>query len=165
MHNFEGLSILVPHDRDEAFQFCDELLVLDKGEIIAKGTTHEIFENPRNVQVAKLTGLKNISKIEMIDDYHLKALDWDVEFEVAKKISPNITHIGIRAHDFHPSRKDDVNVVGTLNASKLERPFEWEITLANGIWWKVDKQIYEHEFDIPNYLKVDPKNIVLLEEN
>ncbi|MDY5614521.1 ATP-binding cassette domain-containing protein [Methanobrevibacter boviskoreani] len=165
LDNFEGLSILVTHDRDEAFQFCDELLVLDKGEIIAKGTTHEIFENPRNVQVAKLTGLKNISKIEMIDDYHLKALDWDVEFEVAKKISPNITHIGIRAHDFHPSRKDDVNVVGTLNASKLERPFEWEITLANGIWWKVDKQIYEHEFDIPNYLKVDPKNIVLLEEN
>ncbi|WP_288268719.1 sulfate/molybdate ABC transporter ATP-binding protein [uncultured Methanobrevibacter sp.] len=165
LDNFEGLSILVTHDRDEAFQFCDELLVLDKGEIIAKGTTHEIFENPRNVQVAKLTGLKNISKIEMIDDYHLKALDWDVEFEVAKKISPNITHIGIRAHDFHPSRKDDVNVVGTLNASKLERPFEWEITLANGIWWKVDKQIYEHEFDIPNYLKVDPKNIVLLKEN
>ena len=165
LDNFEGLSILVTHDRDEAFQFCDELLVLDKGEIIAKGTTYEIFENPRNVQVAKLTGLKNISKIEMIDDYHLKALDWDVEFEVAKKISPNITHIGIRAHDFHPSRKDDVNVVGTLNASKLERPFEWEITLANGIWWKVDKQIYEHEFDIPNYLKVDPKNIVLLEEN
>ncbi len=165
LDNFEGLSILVTHDRDEAFQFCDELLVLDKGEIIAKGTTHEIFENPRNVQVAKLTGLKNISKIEMIDDYHLKALDWDVEFEVAKKISPNITHIGIRAHDFHPSRKDDVNVVGTLNASKLERPFEWEITLANGIWWKVDKQIYEHDFDIPQYLKVDPKNIVLLEEN
>ena len=165
LDDFDGLSILVTHDRDEAFQFCDELLVLDKGKIIAKGTTHEIFENPRNVQVAKLTGLKNISKIEMIDDYHLKALDWDVEFEVAKKISPNITHIGIRAHDFHPSRKDDVNVVGTLNASKLERPFEWEITLANGIWWKVDKQIYEHEFDIPNYLKVDPKNIVLLEEN
>ena len=43
-------------------------------------------------------------------------------------------------------------------------PFEWEITLANGLWWKRDKQIDEHEFEIPKYLKVDPKNIILLEE-
>jgi len=165
LNDFDGLSILVTHDRDEAFQFCDELLVLDKGKVIAKGPTHEIFENPRKVQVAKLTGIKNISKIEAIDDYHLKALDWNVKFEVSKKISPNITHIGIRAHDFHPSEKNDVNVVETSNSNILERPFEWDVTLANGIWWKVDKLIYEHQCDIPKYLKVNPKNIVLLEEN
>lgn len=162
LDDFDGLSILVTHDRDEAFQFCDELLVLDKGKVIAKGPTHEVFENPRKVQVAKMTGLKNISRIKAIDEYHLKALDWNVELEVSEKISHDISHIGIRAHDFYPSSKDDINVVDTANAIKLERPFEWEITLANGIWWKVDKQIYEHEFDIPRYLKVDPKNIVLL---
>lgn len=165
LNHFDGLSILVTHDRDEAFQFCDELLVLDKGKVIAKGPTHEIFEDPKKVQVAKLTGLKNISKIEVIDDYHLNALDWNVKFEVSKKITSNITHIGIRAHDFYPSKKDDINAFETLNSSIVERPFEWEITLSNGIWWKVDKQIYEHELDIPKYLKVDPKNIVLLEEN
>ncbi|MGN1362501.1 MAG: sulfate/molybdate ABC transporter ATP-binding protein [Methanobrevibacter sp.] len=165
LNNFDGLSILVTHDRDEAFQFCDELLVLDKGKVIAKGPTHEIFENPKKVEVAKLTGLKNISKIEVIDDYHLNALDWNVKFEVSEKITSNITHIGIRAHDFYPSKKDDINTFETLNSSIVERPFEWEITLSNGIWWKVDKQIYEHELDIPKYLKVDPKNIVLLEEN
>mgnify|MGYP002767361179 CR=1 FL=1 len=165
LNHFDGLSILVTHDRDEAFQFCDELLVLDKGKVIAKGPTHEIFEDPKKVQVAKLTGLKNISKIEVIDDYHLNALDWNVKFEVSKKITSNITHIGIRAHDFYPSKKDDINAFETLNSSMVERPFEWEITLSNGIWWKVDKQIYEHELDIPKYLKVDPKNIVLLEEN
>ena len=70
--DFDGFSILVTHDRDEAFQFCDNLLILDKGKIIAKGTTHEVFENPKKVQVARLTGCKNISKIEIIDDYHLK---------------------------------------------------------------------------------------------
>ena len=164
LNDFDGFSILVTHDRDEVFQFCDELLVLDRGKIIARGDTHKIFENPRKVQVARLTGCKNISPIEIIDDYHLKSLDWDVTFEVSKQISSNITHIGIRAHDFSFAEKDDFNVIDTANASKLEKPFEWEISLANGLWWKYDKQIHQHEFEIPKYLKVDPKDIILLEE-
>ncbi len=164
LKDFDGFSILVTHDRDEAFQFCDELLILDEGKIIAKGDTYEIFENPKKVQVARLTGCKNISKIEVIDDYHLKSLDWGVTFEVSEKISPNITHIGIRAHDFTPAEKDDVNALDTVNSTKLEMPFEWEITLANGLWWKYDKQIHDHKFTIPEYLKVDPKDIILLEE-
>ena len=164
LKDFDGVSIMVTHDRDEAFQFCDELIVLDKGKIIAKGDTYEIFENPKKVQVARLTGCKNISKVEVIDEHHLKSLDWGVTFEVSEKISPNITHIGIRAHDFSAAEKDDINAFDTANSTILEMPFEWEITLANGLWWKYDKQIYEHEFVIPEYLKVDPKNIILLEE-
>ena len=164
LRDFDGFSIMVTHDRDEAFQFCDELIVLDQGKIVVKGETYEIFENPRKVEVARLTGCKNISEVEIIDDYHLKSLEWGVTFEVSQKISPNITHIGIRAHDFSDAEKDDVNVMDTENAVVLEMPFEWEITLDNGLWWKYNKQIYEHDFEIPKYLKVDPQDIILLEE-
>ena len=164
LRDFDGFSIMVTHDRDEAYQFCDELVVLDKGKVIAKGATHEIFENPGKVQVARLTGCKNISKIEVMDDYHLMALEWGVTFEVAEKISPNITHIGIRAHSFSSADEGDVNVLDTADSTKLEMPFEWEITLANGLWWKYDKPIHEHEFEIPKYLKVNPEDIILLEE-
>ena len=159
LNSFDGLSILVTHDRDEAFQFCDELLILDEGQIIAKGDTRELFENPKKVEVARLTGCKNISKIEIIDDYHLKSLDWGCIFEVSEKISPNITHIGIRAHDFVAAEKDDVNSIDTSNSKKLEMPFEWRITLSNGLWWIYEKRIHDHDFEIPDYLKVDPKNI------
>ena len=55
LKDFDGFSIMVTHNRDEAFQFCDELIILDKGKVIAKGDTHEVFENPRKVQVARLT--------------------------------------------------------------------------------------------------------------
>ena len=163
LEGFEGFSIMVTHDRDEAFQFCDELIVLDKGKIIAKGDTYEIFENPRKVQVARLTGCKNISKIEMIDEHHLKSLDWGIELEVSEKITPNITHIGIRAHDFTFAEKGEVNVIDTQNSTILEMPFEWEITLENGLWWKYDKQIHEHEFNMPDHLKINPEDIILLE--
>lgn len=164
LKDFDGFSILVTHNRDEAFQFCDELIILDQGKVIAKGNTHEVFENPKKVQVARLTGCKNISKIEIIDEHHVKSLDWGLELETSKEISSNITHIGIRAHDFSPAQKDELNAFDTENSTKIEMPFEWEITLANGLWWKRDKQIHEHEFEIPDYLKVDPKNIILLEE-
>ncbi|WP_298501464.1 sulfate/molybdate ABC transporter ATP-binding protein [uncultured Methanobrevibacter sp.] len=164
LKNFDGFSILVTHDRNEAFQFCDELIIMDDGKIIAKGGTHEIFENPRKVQIARLTGCKNISKIEVIDDYHLKSLDWGVTLEVSEKISSNITHIGIRAHDFAPAEQDDVNVLDTMDSAILEMPFQWEITLPNGLWWECEKQIRVHEFVVPKYIKINPKNIILLEE-
>lgn len=162
--NFDGFSILVTHDRDEAFQFCDELIILDKGKIIAKGKTIDLFENPRKVEVARLTGCKNISRIEIVDDYHVKSLDWGVTFEVSEKVSSAISYIGIRAHDFYPAQKGDVNAVDTADSTKLEMPFEWQISLNNGLLWKRDKQMRQHEFEIPEYLKVDPKNIILLEE-
>ena len=164
LKDFDGFSVMVTHDRDEAFQFCDELIVLDKGKIIAKGDTYDVFENPRKVQVARLTGCKNISKIEILDDYHLKALDWGLTLEVNEEISSNITHVGIRAHDFSAAQEDDVNIIDTANSTIIEMPFEWEITLANGLWWKYDKEIHVHEFEVPKYIKVDPKNIILLEE-
>ena len=164
LEDFDGLSILVTHDRDEAFQFCDELIILDEGKIIAKGKTYELFENPKKVQVARLTGCKNISKIEIIDDYHIRSINWGATFEVSEKISSNITHMGIRAHDFSPANEDDINLLDTSNSSVVEMPFEWEVTLANGLWWKYDKKIHDHKFEVPKYLKVDPKNIILLEE-
>ena len=36
LEDFDGLSILVTHDRDEAFQFCDELIILDEGQNYCK---------------------------------------------------------------------------------------------------------------------------------
>ena len=164
LKDFDGFSVLVTHDRDEAFQFCDELIILDEGRVIAKGNTYDVFENPKRVQVARLTGCKNISRIEALDDYHVRSLDWGVTFELSERISSDITHIGIRAHNFSPAKEGDINVLDARNATKLERPFEWEVTLANGLWWKYDKQIHEHDFEIPEYLKVDPKDIILLEE-
>ncbi|MDO5849191.1 MAG: ATP-binding cassette domain-containing protein [Methanobrevibacter sp.] len=164
LENFEGFIIMVTHDRDDAFQFCDKLIVMDKGKIIAKGNTYDIFENPKKVQVAKITGCKNISAIEIIDDYHVKALDWDnIILETEEKVSENINHIGIRAHDFTFADKDDVNVIGTKDAEIVEMPFEWDIKLANGLWWIYDKEIHKHDFTMPEYIKISPKTIILLE--
>ncbi len=64
LKDFDGFSILVTHNRDEVFQFCDELLILDKGKIIAKGTTHDVFENPKKFRLLDLQDVKIFLKLK-----------------------------------------------------------------------------------------------------
>lgn len=45
LKDYKGTVILVSHDRDEIYQFSEELLIMDKGSVIACGKTKEIFEH------------------------------------------------------------------------------------------------------------------------
>lgn len=164
LEEFDGFIVMVTHDRDDAFQFCDELIVMDRGKIIAEGKTYDIFEKPEKVQVARITGCKNISEIEPIDDYHFRALDWgNIVLESAEKISKDISYAGIRAHDFDFAEGDDLNAISTKGSEVVEMPFEWDIKLACDLWWIYDKEIHDHDFTVPEYIKINPKNIILLE--
>ena len=52
--------ILVTHSRDEAYQLCHSIAVLDGGRVSAVGPTKELFANPQSRAAAVLTGCKNI---------------------------------------------------------------------------------------------------------
>lgn len=52
--------ILVTHSRDEAYQLCDLVAVLDAGRVSAVGPTKELFANPQSKAAAILTGRANI---------------------------------------------------------------------------------------------------------
>ena len=43
-------------------------------------------------------------------------------------------------------------------------PFEWYITLDNGLWWKKEKTIHTHETAgvVPDWLRVSPQALLLL---
>ena len=43
--NYNGVVIFVTHDMEEAFRFCTDLLVLDRGRVIASGPKHQLFEH------------------------------------------------------------------------------------------------------------------------
>jgi ABC-type sulfate/molybdate transport systems ATPase subunit len=49
-------TLLVTHDRDEAFRLCDDLVVLVAGRVIAAGAKRAIATNPRRVEVARMLG-------------------------------------------------------------------------------------------------------------
>lgn len=168
LSSYEGASVMVTHDRDEAYQLCDYLLLLDNGRVLTAGRTRDIFQNPGTCQAARLTGCKNISRIERLGAHQVRALDWKgLVLTVESEVGPEITSIGIRAHDLEPvSDEEGINRIPVGNPSVTEMPFEWYITLENGLWWKVEKTIHTHSSAgvIPEWLAVQPEAVLLLRD-
>jgi molybdate transport system permease protein len=96
--NYNGAVIFVTHDMEEAFRFCADLLVLDGGRVIARGPKHELFERPRTVAAARLTGCKNIvpARRAAVDRVAVDA--WKCQLTAAMPVSKTLTHIGLRSH-------------------------------------------------------------------
>ncbi len=173
LKEYDGISIMVTHDRDEAYQLCDRLMLMHEGKVLASGPSREIFSNPGSVRAAVLTGCKNISRIERLGSHRVKALDWnEIELTVEGNITDEITHIGIRAHDFEPISdhsqysSEEINLIPVHNPEIAEMPFEWYITLDNHLWWKKEKDIHTHDSAgiVPAALRVSPSAILLLKE-
>ena len=49
-------TVVVTHDRDEAFRLCDDVIILADGRVRAAGTKQEVATNPRHVDVAEILG-------------------------------------------------------------------------------------------------------------
>lgn len=98
LSGYKGLTLFVSHNLEEAYRVCRKLLVLDQGKVTATGNKQAIFDRPGTLAVAQLTGCKNYSRLQSIDQYTLRALDWNCTLQTTDSISPLHTHIGIRAH-------------------------------------------------------------------
>jgi molybdate transport system permease protein len=93
-------ALLVTHNMEEAYRLGEQLLVLSRGRVAAFGAKEEIFRHPPSVEVAQLTGCKNISRARMNADGTVEALDWDCRLRVtgAATGARAPKFIGIRAH-------------------------------------------------------------------
>ena len=175
LQEYKGISVLVTHDRDEAYQLCDRMILMEQGKALTAGRTRELFQNPATCQAARLTGCKNISRIRRLGGCLIEAIDWgDLRLVTKEPVGDNVTAVGIRAHDFEPLSqsqaqefmgREDGNLIPVSNPKISEMPFEWYITLDNGLWWKREKSIHAHNASdvIPPWLRVPPEALMLLE--
>lgn len=167
--------ILVTHNRDEAYHFCQDLYIMDKGYMMCSGKLKDIFNDPQYLVAARLTGCKNISKAERLSSHELYATDWNIKLYTAQEISEDIRYVGIRAHFFEAlSHKEDKNIIEPEIVEVTEEPFEVNVIVCNKnnkyssmehmIWWKLPKDRWKHEFSgqAPKYLRFPPEHILLL---
>jgi molybdate transport system ATP-binding protein len=174
---YNGEVLMVTHSRDEVYRFCENLVIIDKGNSILFGNTKEIFKEPKLLEAAMLTGCKNISKCQVLSSHSLYAVDWDINLETEKAIPEDINYIGIRAHDFQiidfVNFEDEKNIVQCKIHKKVEGVFEYNIMFENKnikkendnnfILYKVKKEEWENRKDKENlYLKVPEYAILLL---
>ncbi|WP_299221710.1 ABC transporter ATP-binding protein [uncultured Aquimarina sp.] len=59
-------SITATHDKTDILSFAEETIVIHKGEIVTKGNTHSIYQNPDNYYIASLFGEVNELPISTI---------------------------------------------------------------------------------------------------
>jgi spermidine/putrescine transport system ATP-binding protein len=62
--------ILVTHDQEEALSMSDRIVVMEQGRIAQIGTPREVYEEPRNLTVAKFVGEANIFNAEVVEINH-----------------------------------------------------------------------------------------------
>ncbi|MDY3918842.1 MAG: ATP-binding cassette domain-containing protein [Candidatus Limivivens sp.] len=175
LKGYRGDVILVTHSRDEAYKICPGLLILDRGRVLEAGDTKEIFRKPQNLETARITGCKNLSRARKYSDYQVEALDWNLILSTEDPVPEDVSHVGIRAHYFyvpdHPEKeKNRITPVGfRIN----EAPFEVNLIFQTeggaegaGIWWKLEKEEWfgTRRETMPSCLAVAPCDVLLLRE-
>ena len=191
LKDYEGMVIMVSHDRDEIYRFSEELLIVDEGKVVKRGETRSVFADPGTRAAAALTGCKNFSRAERLDDHHVKALDWGITIETERVLPGKFNHLGFRAHQFQPVYLRDEtgevqgkDVLGQTSATRpgnsircnvisearlqFERNYyiKPETESADGtlLTWRVQRELWPEidERGLPDYLVLPEKDLLYL---
>lgn len=98
LSTYAGVTLFVTHNLEEAYRVCEKLMVMSGGKAIAFDAKHRIFEHPRTIRVAQLTGCKNFSRANAVGSNAIEAIDWGVTLQVVEAIPKDLADVGIRAH-------------------------------------------------------------------
>lgn len=129
LNSYNGYVLFVTHDIEEAYRLCDNILVFENGSNFEKKSRNELFNNPSNLTEAKITGCKNISRIEILNSNTVYAKDWDIKLYI-NAVKNNISYIGIRAHYIQLIKnvnqtEDNINCFIVDNI--IENPFDFTV--------------------------------------
>lgn len=107
LSQYQGVTLFVTHNLEEAYRACENLLVLSSGKIVANGSKERIFDHPGTYFVAQLTGCKNFSVARAIAPQKVQAVDWECTLDIIEPIPSQLQYVGIRAHQLIFSAKSD----------------------------------------------------------
>lgn len=164
--NYNKDTLLITHNRDEAYSMCTNLMIMNNGIIVQSGKTKDIFSNPENIPSAVLTGCKNIYAAKKYSSTSVEIEQLGVVFETGREVRDDVCAIGIRAHYFNPKAK--TNLFDVVFDEEVESPFEWTVKFryanqkenTKSVWWRMAKDKKMQQF--PAQLGIAPANIHLL---
>ncbi len=176
LSEFKGAVVFVTHDMEEAFRFCTNLLVLNHGSVIARGPKHQLFERPRTVAAARLTGCKNIVEAARSGDHRIAVHAWNCDLISSVPVPEKLTHIGFRSHQVvFREHAADQNTFASWLVSTSEAPHEMTLYLrlhakpepGEGAHLQADvpKDLWRKLRDRPQpwLITLDPARVLLLE--
>lgn len=171
LQDYSKTVLLVSHSRDEIYRFGNQILTIEKGQLLKSGNKKEIFLHPEYVEVARLTGCNNIVPVLKDSDYEIYVPDWNIHLKTLQKVSDDITHIGLRSHDIRPGKTGEENTFLMVLSAEEESPFENKYYIqpenshsVKSIWWKQYKDLQPEttKQTFPCYLTLPKENLLLL---
>ena len=165
LKEFKGTSIFVTHNMEEAYQLCNNIIIIAEGSIDATGHKEDIFNNPPTIYAAKLTGCKNISKARKIKPNIIEVVDWGCRITFNHVIEGDITYIGIRAHYLEIGEEDEtINTFNCWVVFTSEALFRTKVYLKFSepivnekdyhVMWDISKEEWDLIKDKPLPLKI-----------
>ncbi|MDD3750859.1 MAG: ATP-binding cassette domain-containing protein [Tissierellia bacterium] len=146
---YNGEVLIVTHSKDEVYRFSENLALIEKGTITGFGKTKEIFEKPRTLSEAKMTGCKNISKC-IITDNKIYCSDWGIALET-KNIPENCNYIGIPSNNFEIVNEEGINTFECKLVNVIEEINEYTIVIENNngsktkpIYFNINKEVWDN---------------------
>lgn len=171
LKSYKGDMMLVTHNRDEAFKFCEQLTLLKNGKTLNSGDTRKIFENPGSVEAARLTGCKNFSRAERLDAHHVLAVDWGLKLQTEEAVGEEISAVAVRGHWLRPASQPGENTMAVEQVEYIENTFEHQFVIKNrvkkeagNLWWMCQKNSFMEQAELPEYLYFPPEHLMLLRE-
>lgn len=140
LKDYKGIVLYVTHDISEAYRICDEIIVYDKGTACAKSNKHDLFNFPKSITEARLTGCSNVFKGIKTNSNTIYAKNLGYEFKVNATLPDNISYIGIRSHNIITFNINDINehnlnIDDNIHKFKIvniiENPFSNTLILQN----------------------------------
>ncbi|WP_414573202.1 molybdate ABC transporter permease subunit [Nostoc sp. CCY 9925] len=174
--DYQGVTLFVTHNMEEAYQICPSLLALEHGLAVHYGSKHDIFEHPTTVGVAQLTGCKNFSRVVFESSNQVQALDWGCSLQVIEPINSELSHVGIRAHQLiFTNDSSQVNTFPCWLAQTVETPHRMTLFLklhsvSNSHQdYHLQAEVFKEKWatikdePFPWYVRLDPLRLILME--
>ncbi|MDR3539565.1 MAG: sulfate/molybdate ABC transporter ATP-binding protein [Desulfosporosinus sp.] len=175
LSNYQGVTLFVTHNMEEVYSICNQLVVLSRGEIEAKGGTKDVFRAPPSLVAAQLTGCRNFSLAKYISPFEFEALDWGINIKTKGEIPRHIKCVGLHAHMINLAfdEKND-NVVKCWFKTVSETPSRMTVNLVleknfggqgnQQIQWEISKQMWLDlkERPQPWNLRINPEDLIII---
>ncbi|WP_173435201.1 sulfate/molybdate ABC transporter ATP-binding protein [Selenomonas ruminantium] len=162
-------AILVSHDRGEVYRLADKAAVINQGKMETPQNTKDLFHNPQTLAATLLTGCKNISRAQRIDDRHIYALDWDLPLKTVAEPSSQIKYTAIRAHFLTAQEKTAGENVFPMEVVRvIEDTFSYIVMVrpqgkaVKPLRWELDKQQWQQLKKTTLYLYLPPEQIMMM---
>ena len=168
IRKFGKTVLLVSHDRDEVYRMSDSIAIMDGGKIERIGPRSTVFSDPQTRKGAILTGCKNISSIERLEDGHVWATDWDMELYLPN-LPQEVTAVGLRMKNIRPGTGE--NSFRCRVTEIIENPFSYTIMLENmlasdpaPLGWELLKQEWKTIENTEITIHIPRESILLLRD-